>query len=304
MNIVFMGTPEFAVPILEGLNEKYNVSLVISQPNREKKKGVLLDTPVAKMAKNLNLCLIQPEKIIDSYDEIIKIENPVLISAAYGQYIPSKILNLFKYKINVHGSILPFHRGGAPIQRCLMNGDTKTGVTIMEMAKGLDTGKIYAIKEYEISDDDNASILFDKLSLIGKDLLLESLEDIINDKNLGYPQDDSISTYSRNIEPSEEIIDLNNNAINIINQIRGLAYNPGAYLNVNGIKLKIYKAELVLDQSEAKPGTVLKTKKEIVIKVKDNAIRLLLVQMPGKNMISGKDFANGQKIFEVSKVIE
>lgn len=304
MKIVFMGTPSFAVPILEGLNSKYDIALVISQPNREKKKGVLLDTPVAKLAKELNLNLIQPEKIIEAYDEIKKIEDPVLISAAYGQYIPSKILNLFKYKINVHGSLLPFHRGGAPIQRCLMNGDTKTGVTIMEMAKGLDTGKIYSYKEYLIETDDNATILFDKLSLIGKDLLLESLDDILSGKNQGYPQDDSISTYSKNIEASEETINLNNNAINIVNQIRGLSLNPGAYLNINGTKLKIYKAEVVSDNSNSLPGTVLSTKKEIVIKVKDDAIRLLLVQMPGKNMISGKDFANGQKLFMVSKVIE
>lgn len=303
MKIVFMGTPEFATNVLEGLNNKYEVALVISQPDREKKKGVLLKTPVASIALNLNLKLIQPEKIIDAYDEIKNIGADVLVSAAYGQYIPSKILNLFKYKINVHGSLLPKHRGGAPIQRCLMNGDTKTGVTIMEMAKGLDTGKIYSMEEYIINDDDNATTLFEKLSIIGRDLLLNTIEDIVNDKNLGVPQDDSLSTYSKNIEASEEIIDINNKAIDIINQIRGLAMNPGAYLKVGDINLKIFKASLVLDDSNNEAGTVLNIKKGIVIKTLDNAISLELVQMPGKKIISGKDFSNGQKLFQLGQKI-
>ena len=144
-----MGTPEFACPILKGLNEKYEIKLVISQPNREKRKGVLIDTPVAGCAKELNLNLIQPEKISDAYDIIKNLDCDMLITAAYGQYVPTKILNLFKFKLNVHGSLLPKHRGGAPIQRALMEGDSKTGITIMEMAKGLDSGDIYVKSEYE-----------------------------------------------------------------------------------------------------------------------------------------------------------
>ena len=220
MRIVFMGTPEFACNVLSGLNDKYEIALVISQPNREKKKGALIPTPVAGLSTELGLKLIQPEKIADAYSDILEAKADVLVSAAYGQYIPSKILNLFKYKINVHGSLLPLHRGGAPIQRCLINGDTKTGVTIMEMAKGLDTGKIYSMAEYQIEDDDNSTTLFEKLSVIGRDLLLNTIEDIVNDKNLGIPQDDSKSTYSKNIEKGEELIKLNNTSKNIVNQIR------------------------------------------------------------------------------------
>ena len=304
MRIIFLGTPEFATNILDGLNNKYDVALVISQPNREKKKGQFIDTPVALMAKNLNLKLIQPEKIIDAYDDIKNIGADCLVSAAYGQYIPSKILNLFKYKINVHGSILPFHRGGAPIQRCLMEGDTKTGVTIMEMAKGLDTGKIYAIKEYEILEDDNSTTLFSKLSLIGRDLLLDTIEDIVNDKNLGVPQDDSISTYSKNIERDEEIIKLNKKSIDIINQIRGLAMTPGAYIRVNDINLKVYKAKEIEYSGNEAPGTILSIKKGITIKTLDSAISLELVQMPGKKIITGKEFSNGQKLFSLGMTLD
>ena len=304
MRIVFMGTPEFACNVLSGLNDKYEIALVISQPNREKKKGALIPTPVAGLSTELGLKLIQPEKIADAYSDILEAKADVLVSAAYGQYIPSKILNLFKYKINVHGSLLPLHRGGAPIQRCLINGDTKTGVTIMEMAKGLDTGKIYSMAEYQIEDDDNSTTLFEKLSVIGRDLLLNTIEDIVNDKNLGIPQDDSKSTYSKNIEKEEELIKLNNTSKNIVNQIRGLAMTPGAYINVSNINLKVYKASIREYSGNELPGTILSIKKEILIKTKDSAISLELVQMPGKKIITGKEFSNGQKLFTVGQVLE
>lgn len=304
MRIVFMGTPEFACNVLSGLNDKYEIALVISQPNREKKKGALIPTPVANLATELGLKLIQPEKIANAYSDILEAKADVLVSAAYGQYIPSKILNLFKYKINVHGSLLPLHRGGAPIQRCLINGDTKTGVTIMEMAKGLDTGKIYSMAEYQIEDDDNSTTLFEKLSVIGRDLLLNTIEDIVSDKNLGIPQDDSKSTYSKNIEKEEELIKLNNTSKNIVNQIRGLAMTPGAYINVSNINLKVYKASKREYSGNELPGTILSIKKEILIKTKDGAISLELVQMPGKKIITGKEFSNGQKLFTVGQVLE
>ena len=304
MRIVFMGTPEFACNVLSGLNDKYEIALVISQPNREKKKGALIPTPVAGLSTELGLKLIQPEKIADAYSDILEAKADVLVSAAYGQYIPSKILNLFKYKINVHGSLLPLHRGGAPIQRCLINGDTKTGVTIMEMAKGLDTGKIYSMAEYQIEDDDNSTTLFEKLSVIGRDLLLNTIEDIVSDKNLGIPQDDSKSTYSKNIEKEEELIKLNNTSKNIVNQIRGLAMTPGAYINVSNINLKVYKASIREYSGNELPGTILSIKKEILIKTKDSAISLELVQMPGKKIITGKEFSNGQKLFTVGQVLE
>ena len=304
MRIVFMGTPEFACNVLSGLNDKYEIALVISQPNREKKKGALIPTPVAGLSTELGLKLIQPEKIADAYSDILEAKADVLVSAAYGQYIPSKILNLFKYKINVHGSLLPLHRGGAPIQRCLINGDTKTGVTIMEMAKGLDTGKIYSMAEYQIEDDDNSTTLFEKLSVIGRDLLLNTIEDIVSDKNLGIPQDDSKSTYSKNIEKEEELIKLNNTSKNIVNQIRGLAMTPGAYINVSNINLKVYMASIKEYSGNELPGTILSIKKEILIKTKDSAISLELVQMPGKKIITGKEFSNGQKLFTVGQVLE
>ncbi len=303
MKIVFLGTPDFAVPILDALTKEYEIALVISQPNRAKKKNQFIETPVAKYARENNLNLIQPESIKESSDYIISLGADIMITAAYGQYIPSKILKSFKYALNVHGSLLPKHRGGAPIQRCLMEGDEYSGVCIMEMAKKLDGGKVFSKAEYKILADDNSSSLFQKLSILGKDLLIETLPDIISGKNVGVPQNDLEATYSPNISKEEEEIKLDNKAVDIINQIRGLADEPGAYINVSGTKLKVYKAEISNIESNSKPGTVLSVKKGITIMTLDKPINLLIVQMPGKNRISGKDFSNGQKIFIEGNVI-
>lgn len=298
-----MGTPEFAVPSLRALNKKYEIVLVISQPNRVKKKGKLIPTPVAECAMELGLKLFQPESIKDEYEYLKTIEADIMVTAAYGQYIPSKVLRLYKKCINVHGSYLPYYRGGAPIQRCLINGDEFTGVTIMEMAKKLDAGKIYLASRYEIKEEDNASSLFEKLSIIGRNLLMEAIEDIYNEKNLGTPQDESLATYSPNILPEEERIDITRTSKEIINQIRGLAMEPGAYLTVSNINLKVFKASIVDRNDDVLPGTVLQVKKGIVIKTKDSAISLDEVLMPGKKIMSGRDFSNGQKIFTLGSSI-
>ncbi len=303
MKIVFMGTPDFAVPILKALNEKYEVVLVISQPNKIKKKGILLDTPVASLAKELNLNLYQPEKIGDGLEYIKSFNADILVTAAFGQYIPSKILNLFKKTMNVHGSLLPKYRGGAPIQRSIMNGDEITGITIIEMAKKLDAGIMYAKKECPILDTDNSSTLFEKLSIIGRDLLLDVIEDIYLDKLKGTPQNEDEVTYAPNLLPEEEIISFDKPAFKIVRQIKGLANNPGATIIFNDIKFKVFDAKVVVDNSNEKPGTVLSLKKQVLIKALDNAVSLDLILVPGKKMISAKDFVNGQKILKEYDVI-
>ncbi|MBR6072291.1 MAG: methionyl-tRNA formyltransferase [Acholeplasmatales bacterium] len=303
MKIVFMGTPEFSVPILEELNNKYEILLVISQPNRVKKKGVFIDTPVAKCAKELGLNLIQPEKINNDYELIKSVGADVLITAAYGQYVPTKILDLFKFKLNVHASLLPKRRGGAPIQRSLIEGDKVTGVSIMEMTKGLDQGCVYGVKEYVIDDNDNSTTLFSKLSIIGRDLLINIIEDIYNGKILGIKQDDNLATFSKNILPEEEKINIDDTSINIRNKVRGLAMEPGAYIEYNDIKLKVYEVSIIDYEGNEKPGTILSTKKGIKIKTLDGAISLDMVLYPGKKITSGKDFSNGQKLFKDGDII-
>lgn len=299
-----MGTIEFSVRILDYLFHKYGVELVISQPNRLKKKNELLPTEVAKYAADNNIRLLQPEKIGDIYEDIKAIEPDILVTAAYGQFIPTKILNLFKKQINVHASILPKYRGGAPIQRSIMNGDKKTGVSIMRMVKGMDAGEVYLCKELEILPEDNNTSLFKKLADVGVEALDECFMDIVEGRNLGVPQNEEEVTYAYNIAPEEEIISFNEEAQSIVNKIKGLSLEPGAHFEFKGIKIKVFDASVVDDDSNAKPGSVLNIKKQILIKAKDKAVSLDLILLPGKKMLSGKDFSNGQKVFSIGDIIE
>ena len=303
MKIIFMGTHDLACPILEALNEKYEVSLVISQPNRSKKKGQYIDTPVAALAKSLGLNLFQPETIKEHFDYIKSFEADVLVTAAYGHYVPTKILNLFKKCLNVHGSLLPKYRGGAPIQRAIINGENVTGVTIMEMTKKLDAGVMYAKKECIITNDDTASDIFSKLSIMGRDLLLEVIEDVVNNKIIGQPQNETEATYAPNLLPEEEIVNFNQPAIKVVRQINGLSNNPGASIIVGDMKIKVLKAAIVNDETNVKPGTIISLKKQVLVKAEDEAVSLDLILVPGKKVLASKDFVNGQKIFKELDVI-
>ena len=303
MKIVFIGTPEFAVPVLEALNSKYEVVLVISQPNRVKKKGVFLDTPVCAKAKELGLNIIQPEHIGEEYEYIKSLEADILVSAAYGQYVPSKVLNLFKKTLNVHGSLLPKHRCGAPIQRAIMNGDDVTGVTIIEMAKKLDAGLMYAKKEYVIKDTDTSDKVFSELSIIGTNLLMEVIEDVYNGVLTGEVQNEEEATFSSNLTPEEEFISFDMKAKMVVRHINSLTSNPGASIKVNDMIIKVYEAEEVVDNSDLKPGTVISLKKQVLIKAQDNAVKINKILVPGKKVLPARDFVNGQKILKELDVI-
>lgn len=304
MKIIFMGTPDFAVPSLEALNEKYEVVLVVSQPAKpEGRKGILKNPPVALKALELGIQLFQPEHIKNEYEYFKNIKADMIVTAAYGQFIPTKILNLYKKCINVHGSLLPHHRGGAPIQRAIINGDKKTGVTIMEMVKKMDAGRMYASSEIPILDSDNNSSLFEKLAIIGKNLLMENIEDIYNGKNEGIMQNEEEATISPNIAPEEEKINFNIDARKVFNLIRGLSDEPGAYCEYNGQRIKIYKASIEKNDSDALPGTIINIKKSLIVKCKTDAISILELQIPGKKRMNVKDFLNGQKLLNLNDII-
>lgn len=299
-----MGTPNFAVPSLEALNEKYEVVLVVSQPAKpEGRKGILKNPPVALKALELGIQLFQPEHIKNEYEYFKNIKADMIVTAAYGQFIPTKILNLYKKCINVHGSLLPHHRGGAPIQRAIINGDKKTGVTIMEMVKKMDAGRMYASSEIPILDSDNNSSLFEKLAIIGKNLLMENIEEIYNGKNEGIMQNEEEATISPNIAPEEEKINFNIDARKVFNLIRGLSDEPGAYCEYNGQRIKIYKASIEKNDSDASPGTIINIKKSLIVKCKTDAISILELQIPGKKRMNVKDFLNGQKLLNLNDII-
>lgn len=303
MKVVFLGTPEFAIPTLEMLNENYEVVLVVTQPDKPGRHNKLTMPPVKKRALELGLEVFQPQKIKEDYNLILNKEADIMITAAYGQFIPTKLLRSFKYCLNVHGSLLPKHRGGAPIQRSLMNGDEKTGVTIMEMISKMDAGKIFSQKEISISPNDDADFLFAKLATLGSELLKETLPEIINGKNKGLPQDEKLATYSYNISKEEEKIDFNRTSEEIFNQVRGLSTNPGAYFTYNNLTYKVYKTEMALDNSAKKPGTILNLKNQFLIKTGDQAIKILMIKPQGKNVMPIKNFLNGQRIFNEDDVI-
>lgn len=296
INVVFMGTPTFAVPILESLIKNYNVTLVVSQPDREKdRKGNLLATPTKALAKEYNIEVFQPTKIKEDYQKIIDKQPDIIITCAYGQIIPDELLNYPKYgAINVHGSLLPKLRGGAPIHWALINGEKETGITIMYMSSKMDAGDIISQRKIPILDSDNLDTLYPKLSNLGRDLLMDTLPDIINNKANSIKQNEEEVTYGLNIKKEEEKIDFNQNANIINNKIRGLSSKPGAYCYLDNKRLKILKASITDIPSQKEPGTIEKiTKDSIMVATNDYLLALKDIQIEGKKRCLVSDYLNG-----------
>ena len=306
MRIVFMGTPAFSVPILESLIDKHEVVLVVTQPDKlVGRKQILTPSEVKACAIKHNLPVFQPIKIKDDYQAVLDANPDIIITAAFGQFIPKIVLDYPRLGcINVHGSLLPKYRGGSPIQTSIIRGEEETGVTIMYMASKMDAGDIIASRSTPILESDNNGTMFEKLSLIGRDLLQEVLPSIIDGTNLKIPQDESKVTYAYNIKHEEQFINWNDTSKNIVNLIRGLAPNPTALTLVNGQILKIYKAKIVNEEVSGNPGEVIKVNKELWVKTGDGAISILELQQSGKNKMDVKSFLNGQKIITEKTQLE
>ncbi|MDD5865157.1 MAG: methionyl-tRNA formyltransferase [bacterium] len=292
--VIFMGTPNFSVPILEYLVENTNVVLVVTKPDTfEGRKKELTYSPIKEVALKNNIDVITPNKIIDAFEIISEINPDIIITCAYGKIVPESILNIPKLgSINVHASILPQYRGASPIQSAILNGDKKTGITIMYMDKGMDTGDIISYEEINIDIDDNYQTLSSKLSLLGTNLLAKTLPDIINHKNNRIKQDDSKATYTRLITREDEKINFSQNGKDIINQIRTFSPNPGAYFKLNDKEIKIIKASFIA-QKIAKSNEVVLTKNTFGITCNDGIINLEIVKPFGKNEMNIKAFLNG-----------
>ncbi len=301
LKIVFMGTPEFAVPILEALAKEYEVVLVVTQPDKKTgRKQEIVKSPVKLAAERLNLPIFQPEKIRNDYERIISLNPDLIVTAAYGQLIGTKVLNAPKYRsINVHGSLLPKYRGGSPIQTAIMNGDKETGITIMYMEKGMDSGDILAVRKCEIESTDDAGTLFNKLSIIGRDLLMEVIPLLVEGKIKGVKQDEKEVTYAYNITPEEEKIDFTTSAEAIVNKIRALSPTPLAYFNIvendETSKLKIKKAIVSKTTHCGKVGKIIDVnKKYFTISCGNHtAIDVYEVLPFGKRLMNASDFING-----------
>jgi len=298
LKVVFMGTPTFSVPILQKLIDNYNVVLVVSQPDREKdRKGNLLPTPIKKITIENNIEIFQPKNIKEEFQYIIDKNPDIIITCAYGQIIPKQLLDSPKYGcINVHGSLLPKLRGGAPIHHAIINGDEKTGITIMYMDEKMDSGDIISQREIRILAEDNLDSLYEKMSLLGAQLLIDTLPSIINGTNNRIKQNKSEVTFGYNITKEQEKIDFNNSCKIIHNKIRGLSTIPGAYCYFEEKRLKIYKSEITDKKSEQLPGTIIKINKTgIYVSTKDNVLKITDIKLEGKKRCQVSDFINGIK---------
>ena len=297
MNVVFMGTPDFAVPSLENIAKVHNVQAVFTQPDKPVGRKMVLTPPDVKVcAEKLGISVYQPVKLKDSDSyEIIKELNPdVIVVVAYGQILPENILNIPKYGcINVHGSLLPKYRGAAPIQWSVLNGDKVTGVTTMYMEKGLDTGDILETKEYEIGINDTAGEVFDTLAEMGGKLILDTLEKAEKGQLHPIKQDDSKSSYAKMLDKSMCNIDFSKTNLQVHNQVRGLSPWPVASTKLNGKVLKIFETRLA--EGKGKPGEILNTN-PLTIACGEGAVVVNTVQLQGKKKMDSKAFLQGHKL--------
>lgn len=295
-----MGTPAFSVPILEGLLEEgYEVVAVVTQPDRPVgRKKIITPTPVKEAAVKHGLLVLQPEKISGSeeMEKIIALQPDVIITVAFGQFLPEKLLQAPVHgAINVHASLLPKYRGGAPVHYSIINGEKETGVTIMEMIKKMDAGGIYAQESLPITKQDDVGTMFEKLSALGKQLLLKTLPDILNGNLSPRPQDESKVTFSPNITREQEAIDWNKTAEEIDNQVRGMRPWPIAFTTYEQTRWKLLNVEALAEKTTAVPGTIIKKdKKNLWIACgKQTVLAIKELQPAGKGKQAVNEFLNG-----------
>ena len=286
IKVVFMGTPDFAVPILKGLIENYDVIGVVSQPDRRVgRKQELVNTPIKQVALDNNIPVFQPVKIREEYEEIINLGADIIVTCAYGQ--------IRLGCINVHGSLLPALRGGAPIHWAIINGYEKTGMTIMYMDVKMDSGDIISQRETIITDEDNLESLYDRMSLIGRDLLLDTLPSIIDGTNTRTKQNENEVTFGFNVKREEEHLDFTMTAREVFNHIRGLSPIPGANAILDEVEFKIYDSRIG-DKKSGSCGEVVSIYKDgIGIMCSDREIIITDIKPFGKKRMLVNSYLNG-----------
>ncbi|MFD1862427.1 methionyl-tRNA formyltransferase [Planococcus chinensis] len=300
--IVFMGTPAFSAPILRMLAEEgYDIVSVVTQPDRPVgRKKVLTATPVKEEALRLGLPVYQPEKLKnpEELQHVLDLSPDLIITAAFGQILPSEVLQAPKLgAINVHASLLPEYRGGAPIHQAIIDGKEETGVTIMYMVDRLDAGDIISQKAIPIEREDHTGSMFEKLSVVGMELLKETLPSIIEGTNPRTPQDEERVTYARNISREQERIDWSKSAEAIYNQVRGLHPWPVAFTTFNDQNMKIWWTEPAASLKSGRPGEVLElTDDAILVQTGEGVLAITDLQPAGKKRMSAADYLKGPKI--------
>ncbi len=295
--IVFMGTPEFAVPSLNALkNNNYNISVVYTQPpsiaNRGKK---LIESKIETLAKKFSLKVRNPKKLDNEneYNYFKSIEPDLAIVVAYGQIIPKRFLTVPRFGfINVHASLLPKWRGAAPIQRSIMNLDNESGISIMKIAEKLDAGPIMYQEKIKINENINSQILSKLLSQLGAKSMISAIDKIEKGEENFVEQDHSMATYAKKISKKEAQINWNESSRKVLAQINGLNPNPGAWFKINNKRYKVWKAKIV--KIKGRPGEILNDK--LVIGCDDFSIKIIEIQKEGKDKQSIEKFLLGNKI--------
>lgn len=310
IKVIFMGTPSFAVPILEALIDKYNVIMVVCQPDRKKDRRGNIEIPETKrVALEYGIEVFQPERLKVEYQKVLEASPDIIITCAYGQIVPDIILECPRYGcINVHGSLLPELRGGAPIHWAIIRGYKETGITIMDMSSKMDAGDIIAQEKIAIGNDMILDDLYQKMSILGRDLLLKTLPDIINGTCVRKSQNDDDATFAYNVKKEETKINFSDNAYDIHNLVRGLNSSPGAFCYLDDKRLKIYEVEL-MEESVNKGvdyGEIIRIEKDgIIVNTKDKLIKIKDIALEGKKRCKVREFLNGVKKEElVGKVLK
>lgn len=294
--IVFMGTPNFAANVLEGLlANNYNIVGVVTQTDKKVgRKQILTPSPVKEVALKHNLKVFTPISIKEDYQNIIDLDPELIITCAYGQFIPSALIEYPKFKsINTHGSLLPKYRGGAPIQRSIINGDKKTGISIIYMTKKMDAGDILYTKEIDIDINDTNATLFKKLSDVARDSLLEFLPIFFNGEVNRVPQNEQEATFAYNLNKQDEYINFNRDVLKVYNHIRGLLDNPGASGIMKDKKYKFIKVGFNYCDNTS-PCTFKGLENDYLrIDCQNGFIKVFEIRPEGKNTLDGKSFFNG-----------
>lgn len=296
LNIIYMGTPDFSVPALDELNKNYNILAVVTQPDKEVgRKRQLKASPVKEYAINNNIKVFQPSKIRVDYKDILSLNPDIIITCAYGQIIPKEVLDYPKYGcVNIHASLLPKLRGGAPIHKAIINGYDETGVTIMYMDEKMDSGDIIYQEKVKIEENDNAGTLFDKLSVLGSKMIIKVLPDIINGTNKRIKQNENEITYAYNITREEEHILFNKSTRDVYNHIRGLYPWPVGYATLDDKKVKIYSSKIGTSTKYGETGEIINIYNDAIgVKTLDGEILITELQFEGKKRVSVKDYLNG-----------
>ena len=299
LNLIFMGTPQISADVFEAMiNDGYHFVGLVCQPDHPVgRKGIIEKCPTKLVAEKYNIPVFQPIKIRDDYSFMNNLKVDLVITLAYGQIVPQGFLDIPRLGcLNLHGSLLPKLRGASPVQTALINNEKVTGVTLMEMVKAMDAGRMYGKKEVIISDDDNSTSLFKKIGEAARDLVLELLPKYINGEIKGEEQNESEVTFCSLIKPEQEKIDLSKDIKDIYGLIRGLSDEPGAYLYLNNQKVKIFKANIANNVVNAEVGTIVEAdKRGLLIQLNNGQLAILELQKEGKKRMDYRSFINGNQ---------